>query len=65
MQAVQLEIQTDSMLQKIKDFIRTLPRGEITMQIKKQQKPLQTKRLNAVKLSTKNWHFDREAAHER
>ena len=65
MQAVRLEIQTDAMLQKVKDFIRTLPKNEITLQVNQQQKPPQTKRLNAVRLSTKNWHFDREAAHER
>jgi hypothetical protein len=65
MQAIHLEIKTESVLEKVRNFIRTLPQNEITMQVKKQTKPPKTKRLNAVRLSTKSLSFDREAAHER
>ena len=65
MQAIQLEIRSDSVLKKVQDFIRTLPQNEIKMQIKNTTKAPEKKRLNAIKLTTEDFTFDREAAHGR
>jgi len=65
MQAIQLEIRSESVLKKVQDFIRTLPQNEIKMEIKKTTRVPEKKRLSAVKLTTGDFTFDREAAHER